>query len=80
MSEQDASRRAYLSEHEVERVLVACLARILKERPADPILSLGNMLQKPASGFVSHTNWPPGMPAFVSHAGPNPAAAIRKRI
>ena len=69
---QDAARREYLAEHAVEKVLVAAVARILKERPADPIAALGNMLCKPKGGFVSHTNWPPGLPPFVSHAGPKP--------
>ena len=70
MSDADATRRAYLSEHAVEKVLVQAVAKILRERPADPIVALGNMLKKPKSGFVSHTNWPPGVRPFVSHAGP----------
>ena len=64
----DAARRAYLSEHGVEKVLVAAVAKILRERPADPLYALGSLLCKPKTGFVSHTEWPPGAPPFVSHA------------
>lgn len=67
---QDAARRDYLQEHGVEKVLVAAVAKLLQERPADPITALGNMLSKPKGGFVSHTHWPPGLPPFVSHASP----------
>jgi hypothetical protein len=70
----DATRRAYLKEHNVEKVLLAAIAKILKERPADPITALGTALSKPKSGFVSHTNWPAGLPPFISHAGPYPGA------
>ena len=50
---QDAARREYLAEHAVEKVLVAAVARILKERPADPIAALGNMLCKPCLLYTS---------------------------
>lgn len=70
----DEARRNYLSEHGVEKVLVAAVAKVLRERPADPLLAIGNLLCKPKSGFVSHTNWPPGVPPFVSHA---PASLIK---
>ena len=68
---QDAVRRDYLSEHGVEKVLVAAVAQILKERPEDPVMALGKLLCKPKEGFVSYTNWPPNLKPFVSHAGPS---------
>ena len=74
MSSNDAARRDYLSEHNVEKVLVAAVARLLRERPTDPVSALGKMLQKPKQGFVSHVDWPPGMRPFISHAAPSPKA------
>ena len=65
---QDAARREYLAEHDVEKVLIAAVARVLRDRPEDPIGALGSLLCKPKGGFASYTNWPPGLPPFVSHA------------
>ena len=70
MSSNDANRREYLSAHGVEKVLVAAVAQLLRERPEDAITALGKILQKPKHGFVSYTAWPPGMPRFFSHAAP----------
>ena len=47
----DAPRRAYLKEHNVEKVLLTAIAKILKERPEDPIAALGKALSKPKAGF-----------------------------
>ena len=44
MSSDDASKRAYLREHNVEPVLIAAVSRLLVERPADPLLFLGTMI------------------------------------
>ena len=44
MSEQD--RRAYLAEQRVEEVLIAAVARVLEDRPAEPIRALGDILCK----------------------------------
>ena len=57
-------------EHGVEKVLIAAVARVLRDRPEDPIGALGSLLCKPKSGFASYANWPPGLPPFVSHAAP----------
>ena len=70
MAEHD-DRKAYLAQHNVEHVLLAAVAKLLRDRPSDPIGALGKMLSKPTSGFVSHTSWPTGLPRLISHAGPN---------
>ena len=75
-NDADDSRRAYLAEHNVEKVLVAAVSRVISERPQDPVAALGKMLIKPKHGFVSYTDWPPGLPAFVSHAAPSSLGAV----
>ena len=67
----DDGRREYLAEHNVEKVLVAAVSRIISERPQDPVAALGQMLIKPKHGFVSYTDWPPDRKRFISHARPH---------